>query len=100
MQTIIAESAYELGLVHRVVKDGKLHEASIDFTKKSLMLKMMLCSLVVKLYTNNKRYFVLWKKEANVDEMKLARMLLIEAYAIAEEAIMQHLQIKNPIIFK
>uniref|UniRef100_A0A094ZQ23 Enoyl-CoA hydratase domain-containing protein 3, mitochondrial n=1 Tax=Schistosoma haematobium TaxID=6185 RepID=A0A094ZQ23_SCHHA len=68
-KAISADRAYELGLVHRVVEDDKLYEASIEFAKE--------------ITQHNKDVVQLGRETLH----KQASMSLMDAYAIASDAM-------------
>ncbi|CAH8547214.1 unnamed protein product [Schistosoma turkestanicum] len=71
---ISAARAYELGLVHRVVEDDKLHEASIEFAEE--------------ITQHDKNVIQLGRETLH----KQVSMPLMEAYAIASNAMIENLQ--------
>ncbi|CAH8606747.1 unnamed protein product [Schistosoma bovis] len=76
-KAISADRAYELGLVHRVVEDDKLYEASIEFAKE--------------ITQHNKDVVQLGRETLH----KQASMPLMDAYAIASDAMVKNLQFSD-----
>ncbi|KAH9581310.1 biogenesis of lysosome- organelles complex 1 subunit 2, variant 2 [Schistosoma haematobium] len=76
-KAISADRAYELGLVHRVVEDDKLYEASIEFAKE--------------ITQHNKDVVQLGRETLH----KQASMSLMDAYAIASDAMVKNLQFSD-----